>query len=110
MSAIQPATNSTVANGENIQSCKRMVLSEVYVHRKRRKISNDETQDDYDVFHIFEVVEPNVTIQPRLATNCNEREKVVEALQCASGSDTPQMQRLIKRLSEACKCSKGPHF
>lgn len=106
MLAVQHATNASEVNGENLQiGSKRMLLSEVYVHKKRRKIALEDILTNYEVFHIFEVVEQNLYIQPRLATNCNETGDVIDALKNASGSDTPQMQRLITRLSEASKYS-----
>lgn len=81
---------------------KRLLLSEVYVH-KYPKLSNDE----FGVFHIFELDDNDSKIVPKLSTNCSEPKKVIEILQNFTGSETPQLQRLINKL---CEQSKLRHF
>lgn len=95
-----PENDSEPNNGSRVVR-KRMLLSEVYVHKKRRRTTGDIYLAEFEVFHIYEVVDDNHTfIQPRLATNCNEREEVIDALNNVTGSDTPPIQRLIKKLTE----------
>lgn len=90
---------------------KRMLLSEVYVH-KVRKLNvetnqnggggdgNDDDNEQFDVFHIFEFADdPNTKITPKLSTNCTEPRKIINVLRNRTGSDTPQLQRLIEKLS-----------
>lgn len=96
-----PTENDTDENNARRSRVKRMLLAEVYVHQKRRKIEETDDSSEYEVFHIYEVVEKNILIQPRLATNCNDLSKVVDALNNATGSDTPQMQRLISKLMQS---------
>lgn len=99
-----PPENDTDVNIDNRRSqVKRMLLAEVYVHQKRRKIDEADDSSEYEVFHIYEVVEHNIFIQPRLATNYNDISKVIYALNNSTGSDTPQMQRLITKLMESGK-------
>lgn len=78
---------------------KRMLLSEVYVH-KTRKVNNDSENDEqFEVYHIFEFADdPNTKITPKLSTNCTEPRKIINVLQNTTGSDTPQLQRLIDKL------------
>lgn len=79
---------------------RRMMLAEVYVH-KCRKLDLEPQQDDkYEVFHIYEFDEndSNAKITPKLSTNCTEPSKIIEVLQNSTGSDTPQLQRLIEKL------------
>lgn len=94
---------------------KRMLLSEVYVH-KVRKLANgvqskpdDAATDDpdrFDVFHIFEFADdPTTKITPKLSTNCTEPGKIIDVLLNCTGSDTPQLQRLIDKL---CAQSRWP--
>lgn len=93
---------------------KRMLLSEVYVH-KVRKLNNesksdgdggDEDNEHFDVFHIFEFADdPTTKITPKLSTNCTEPRKIIDVLCNRTGSDTPQLQRLIEKLSAQRECS-----
>ncbi|XP_055305382.1 uncharacterized protein LOC129570038 [Sitodiplosis mosellana] len=79
---------------------KRMMLAEVYVH-KSRKMDTDANKDDhFEVFHIYEFDDndSNTKITPKLSTNCTEPRKIIEVLQNSTGSDTPQLQRLIEKL------------
>lgn len=79
---------------------KRMMLAEVYVH-KSRKLDTDAKKDDhFEVFHIYEFDDndSNTKITPKLSTNCTEPRKIIEVLQNSTGSDTPQLQRLIEKL------------
>lgn len=96
-----PPDNDSVANNGSSVARKRMLLAEVYVHKRRRKISDELNPFEFEVFHIYELVDDVHTfIQPRLATNCNERDEVIDALNNVTGSDTPPLQRLIKKLIE----------
>lgn len=88
---------------------KRMLLSEVYVH-KARKLNSDSNPDNasgnsvddddhFDVFHIFELTDdPTTKITPKLSTNCTEPRKIIDVLRNSTGSDTPQLERLIEKL------------
>lgn len=101
-------TNGTTTNTNNAVNVvhaerKRMLLSEVYVH-KMRKLSTETNQngdnEQFDVFHIFEFADdPTTKITPRLSTNCTEPRKIIDVLRNRTGSDTPQLQRLIEKLS-----------
>lgn len=79
---------------------KRMLLSEVYVHKKRMKVGNQNAENnDYEVFHIYELEDDkNTKITPKLSTNCTEPDKIINALKNSSGSETPQLKRLINKL------------
>lgn len=78
---------------------KRMLLSEVYVHKTRKIDSDSNNEDEFEVFHIFEFADdPTMKITPKLSTNCTEPRKIIEVLQNSSGSDTPQLERLIDKL------------
>lgn len=93
--------NGQVKNVDIVQAKrKRMMLSEVYVH-KSRKLDTDPSKDDhFDVFHIYEF-DDNESINkitPKLSTNCTEPRRIIEVLQNSTGSDTPQLQRLIEKL------------
>lgn len=101
--------NGTTTNANNAVNIvhaerKRMLLSEVYVH-KMRKLSTETNQtnsdgEQFDVFHIFEFADDATTkIPPRLSTNCTEPRKIIDVLRNRTGSDTPQIQRLIEKLS-----------
>lgn len=85
---------------------KRMWLAEVYVH-KTRKLDPDK-DDQFDVFHIYEFDDnTNTRITPKLSTNCTEPRKIIDVLRNTTGSDTPQLQRLIEKL---CAQSKFEYF
>lgn len=78
---------------------KRMLLSEVYVHKTRKVNTDSENDEQFEVFHIFEFADdPNTKITPKLSTNCTEPRKIIDVLQNSTGSDTPQLQRLIDKL------------
>lgn len=84
---------------------KRMMLAEVYVH-KSRKLDTEASKDDhFDVFHIYEFDDNdlNTKITPKLSTNCTEPRKIIEVLQNSTGSETPQLQRLIEKLCAQSK-------
>lgn len=103
-----------IANQNNIQNSeqhkitktKRMLLSEVYVHKcfKKSKTSSD-GEETFEVFHIFEVSDSDGKIIPKLSTNCSEPAKVIDILQNFTGSETPQLQRLIEKLCAQSKSS-----
>lgn len=78
---------------------KRMMLSEVYVH-KCRKVDPTSNPDKFEVFHIYEFDDhdSSMKITPKLSTNCTEPRKIIEVLQNSTGSDTPQLKRLIEKL------------
>lgn len=98
---------------------KRMLLSEVYVHKIRRLNTEcsqnggndgDGDGDQFDVFHIFEFADdPTTKITPKLSTNCTEPRKIIDVLRNRTGSDTPQLQRLIEKLSAQSKSSNLAH-
>lgn len=93
---IDPNIDVNSIEHANVQK-KRMLLSEVYVHKQRR-IDTD-TDDQYEVFHIFEFADdPNTKITPKLSTNCTEPQTIIEVLQNTTDSETPQLQRLIEKL------------
>lgn len=79
---------------------KRMMLAEVYVHKCRRLSTASNEDDKFEVFHIYEFDEndSNTKISPKLSTNCTEPQKIIEILKNSTGSDTPQLQRLIEKL------------
>lgn len=78
---------------------KRMLLSEVYVHKSRKLDEASENDHKYEVFHIYELEENEATkIVPKLSTNCTEPRKIIDVLQNSTGSDIPQLQRLIEKL------------
>lgn len=78
---------------------KRMLLSEVYVHKSRKLDDASENDHKYEVFHIYELEENQATkIVPKLSTNCTEPRKIIDVLQNSTGSDIPQLQRLIEKL------------
>lgn len=83
---------------------KRMMLSEVYVHKTRRLNDDPQTEDKFDVFHIYEFDDnSNVKISPKLSTNCTEPRKIIDVLRNSTGSETPQLQRLIEKLCAQSK-------
>lgn len=88
------------ADEQSVIKTKRMLLAEVYVHKKRRKIDANQTDgNEYEVFHIYELEEnENKKIVPKLSTNCTEPDNIIKALRNSSGSETPQLKRLIDRL------------
>lgn len=96
-----PGNNGNVNNVDVAHAKrKRMMLAEVYVH-KSRKLDTDPNKDDqFDVYHIYEFDEndSNTKITPKLSTNCTEPRKIIDVLQTSTGSDTPQLQRLIEKL------------
>lgn len=99
-------------NGLNIvvhAERKRMLLAEVYVHKKRKlsvETNHGENGEQFDVFYIFEFVDdPSTKITPKLSTNCTEPTKIIDALRNQTGSDTPQLQRLIEKLSAQSESS-----
>lgn len=78
---------------------KRMLLSEVYVHKTRKIDKDSNNEDEFEVFHIFEFADDATTkITPKLSTNCTEPRKIIDVLQNSTGSDTPQLERLIEKL------------
>ncbi|XP_031628688.1 uncharacterized protein LOC116344339 [Contarinia nasturtii] len=79
---------------------KRMMLSEVYVHKNRKLDDDAKNGNQFEVFHIYEFDESdsNVKITPKLSTNCTEPRKIIDVLQNSTGSETPQLQRLIEKL------------
>lgn len=84
---------------------KRMLLAEVYVHKTRKVSTNANDDDHFEVFHIFEFAEDaNTRITPKLSTNCTEPRKIIQVLQNSTGSDTPQLQRLIEKLCAQSRC------
>lgn len=86
---------------------KRMLLAEVYVHKSRKLDTESEKSDKFEVFHIYELEDnENTKITPKLSTNCTEPRKIIEVLQNSTGSDIPQLQRLIEKL---CAQSKFFH-
>lgn len=105
-------TTVAIANGDINKTVnavpaqrKRMLLSEVYVHKARKVNSDDnasdgdDSGDHFDVFHIFEVTDdPAVKLTPKLSTNCTEPRKIIDVLRNSTGSDTPQLERLIEKL------------
>lgn len=107
MAKVNANVNNTV-NTVHAQR-KRMLLSEVYVHKVRKLNNNNQLQradgatnddrDQFDVFHIFEVADdPAIKITPKLSTNCTEPQRIIDVLRNSTGSDTPQLQRLIEKL------------
>lgn len=110
------ATTDAISAVQAVPQRKRMLLSEVYVH-KVRKLNDDSNQgdggdggdkndDQFDVFHIFEFADdPTTKITPKLSTNCTEPRKIIDVLRNRTGSDTPQLQRLIEKLSAQSKFS-----
>lgn len=98
--------NGDTINGVNVMHAqrKRMLLSEVYVHKVRKISKNqpqqdNDTKDSFDVFHIFEFADDELTkITPKLSTNCTEPQRIIDVLRNSTGSDTPQLQRLIEKL------------
>lgn len=101
-----PPIVSVAKNGE-VKSVKRkrMMLAEVYVHKCRRLDSESSEDDKFDVFHIYEfdVNDLNIKITPKLSTNCTEPAKIIDVLENSTGSDTPQLQRLIEKLQAQSK-------
>lgn len=79
---------------------KRMMLAEVYVHKLRKLETETVPDDKYEVYHIYEFDENDLhaKITPKLSTNCTEPGKIIDVLQNSTGSDTPQLQRLIEKL------------
>lgn len=84
---------------------KRMMLGEVYVHKARKLDSDASKEDQFDVFHIYEFddLDSTTKIVPKLSTNCTEPQKIISVLENSTGSDTPQLQRLIDRLRAQSK-------
>lgn len=98
---ISVAANVEVRNVDVIQAKrKRMMLAEVYVHKCRRLDTESSEDDKFDVFHIYEfdVNDLNIKITPKLSTNCTEPGKIIDVLENSTGSDTPQLLRLIEKL------------
>lgn len=84
---------------------KRMLLAEVYVHKARKmdtdteKVTDQEQSDKFEVFHIYELEDnENTKITPKLSTNCTEPGKIIDVLENSTGSETPQLHRLIEKL------------
>lgn len=87
------------AGEQSVIKTKRMLLAEVYVHKKRRRDANRTDENEYEVYHIYELEEnENKTIVPKLSTNCTEPGNIIKALRNSSGSEKPQLKRLIERL------------
>lgn len=107
--------NGTTTNANNTVHAerKRMLLSEVYVHKVRKLcteanqgVNGDGDSEQFDVFHIFEFAEDATTkITPKLSTNCTEPRKIIDVLRNRTGSDTPQLERLIEKLSAQSELS-----
>lgn len=97
----QNVANNSESNKVDVTQAKRkrMMLAEVYVH-KCRKVDANSNPDKFDVFHIYEFDEndSSTKITPKLSTNCTEPRKIIEVLQNSTGSDTPQLKRLIEKL------------
>lgn len=93
----------TVTDLVNAKS-KRMLLSEVYVHKTRKVCTDSDDDNQFEVYHIFEFADDATTkITPKLSTNCTEPRKIIDVLQNSTGSDTPQLQRLIEKLCAQSK-------
>lgn len=93
--------NGQVKSAELVQAKrKRMMLAEVYVHKSRKMDADANKEDHFDVFHIYEFDDNDslTKITPKLSTNCTEPRKIIDVLQNSTGSDTPQLQRLIEKL------------
>lgn len=77
---------------------KRLLLAEVYVHKRPKLTTTSDSIDSFEVFHIFEIDDGESKIIPKLSTNCSEPGKIIEVLKNFTGSDTPQLKRLIDKL------------
>lgn len=82
---------------------KRMLLAEVYVHKRPKLITNSDSVDSFEVFHIFEIEDGESKIIPKLSTNCSDPGKIIEVLKNFTGSETPQLKRLIDKLCTQSK-------
>lgn len=82
---------------------KRLLLAEVYVHKQPKRTTISDRVDSFEVFHIFELDDGESKIVPKLSTNCSEPEKIIEVLKNFTGSDTPQLKRLIDKLCAQSK-------
>lgn len=99
----QVLVESLLETVDNQNSTKRLLLAEVYVH-KRPKLKNTlDSFDSFEVFHIFEIDNGESKIIPKLSTNCSEPGKIIEVLKNFTGSDTPQLKRLIDKLCAQSK-------
>lgn len=86
---------------------KRLLLAEVYVHKRPKLAITSDSVDSFEVFHIFEVDDGESKIIPKLSTNCSEQGMITDVLKNFTGSDTPQLKRLIDKL---CTQSKSKHI
>lgn len=104
MEGVSAELGANKTGGVNGADCvqakrKRMFLAEVYVHKSRKLDADAGDANKFEVFHIYEFEDnENTKITPKLSTNCTEPRKIIEVLQNTTGSDTPQLQRLIDKL------------
>lgn len=85
----------------NVSSKGTLQLSEIYVHRSKRPcLENNTENEQFEIFHIYELVTCQKRMTPKLSTNCTEPQKIINAVMNSPGSNLSVTQQLIKNLRE----------